>query len=226
MTKTVVFRRRSLSWRATMRKTSSFGDLAQQLIDVWISQEHAKDPASLYSPIRPQLAANMVLAVVEKAGDPESAIGVRFVDRYKVPTSLSELRFPLGEELEIDVHPLSPPIANTFATRRPTLFSDSVTIGNLSFDIDLVVVPKRKAAKTRDWCLVFMAIKSILRRPETSKDLDDIDLSILQLLREGFLSREIGERLRKSPRTVEHRLERLKSLLGARTLHDLAMRSL
>ncbi|MDH6650198.1 UNVERIFIED_ORG: hypothetical protein M2312_004869 [Rhizobium esperanzae] len=209
-----------------MRKTSSFGDLSQQLIDVWISQEHAKDPASLYIPIRPRLAANMILAVVEKAGDPVNGFRVRFVDRYKVPTSLADLRFPLGEELDFDVHPLSSPIANTFATRRPTLFSDRIATGNLGFDIDLVVVPKRKAAKTGDWCLVFMAIKSILRKPETSKDFDDIDLSILQLLREGFLTYEIGERLRKSPRTVEHRLERLKSLLGARTLHDLAMRSL
>ncbi len=161
----------------------------------------------------------MVLAVVEKAG-------VRFVDRYKVPTSLADLRFPLGEEFDFGVHPLSQPIANSFANRRPTLFSDRITIGNLSFDVDLVAVPKRKATKASDWCLVLMAIKSILRKSETWKDLDDVDLSILQLLREGFLSREIGERLRKSPRTVEHRLERLKSLLGARTLHDLAMRSL
>ena len=113
-----------------MRKTSSFGDLAQQLIDVWISQEHAKDPASLYSPIRPQLAANMILAVVENTGDP--AGGVCFVDRYKVPTSLADLRFPLGEEFDFDVHPLSQPITNTFATRRPTLFSDRAAIGNLS----------------------------------------------------------------------------------------------
>ncbi|MFS2176775.1 AsnC family protein [Rhizobium pisi] len=209
-----------------MRKTSSFGDLAQQLIDVWISQEHAKDPASLYSPIRPQLAVNMILAVVEKAGDPVSGFEVRFVDRYKVPTSLADLQFPLGEEFDFDLHPLSSPIANTFSTRRPTLFSDRAMIGNLNFDIDLVVVPKRKAAKSSDWCVVFMAIKSILRRPEAWKDLDDVDLSILQLLREGFLTREIGERLRKSPRTVEHRLERLKALLGARTLHDLAVRSL
>lgn len=209
-----------------MRKTSSFGDLAQQLIDVWISQEHVKDAAGLYSPIRPQLAANMILAVVEKAGDPLSNFGVRFVDRYKVPTSLADLRFPLGEEFDFDLHPLSSPIANTFAARRPTLFSDRITIGSLSFDADLVVVPKRKAAKSSDWCLVLMAIKSILRKSETWKDLDDIDLSILQLLREGFLTYEIGERLGRSPRTVEHRLERLKSLLGARTLHDLAVRSL
>lgn len=50
---------------------------------------------------------------------------------------------------------------------------------------------------------------------------DGIDLSILQLLTEGAAQREIGLKLELSPRTIEHRIERLKAKLGAKNLQHL-----
>ncbi|WP_165448026.1 LuxR C-terminal-related transcriptional regulator [Rhizobium leguminosarum] len=72
----------------------------------------------------------------------------------------------------------------------------------------------------------FGVVRSIVRKYPFPKDVDDVDVAILQLLREGFQLREIGEKIDRSPRTVEHRVERLKALMGARTIHDLVVRSL
>lgn len=47
---------------------------------------------------------------------------------------------------------------------------------------------------------------------------DDIDLSIVQLLREGLSAREIGHMIELSPRTVEHRIEKMKARAGTKSI--------
>ncbi|UHS61722.1 winged helix-turn-helix transcriptional regulator [Agrobacterium vaccinii] len=56
--------------------------------------------------------------------------------------------------------------------------------------------------------------------------MSDIDLGILQLLAEGATMKEIAEASHRSFRTIHHRVERLKTLLGARNLVHLAALSI
>ncbi|WP_246791199.1 AsnC family transcriptional regulator [Rhizobium leguminosarum] len=93
-------------------------------------------------------------------------------------------------------------------------------------NFEMLALPHQLVKPGVDWCLVFGVIHYLLKSAQLRKDLDDIDLAILQLLRERLQMRQIGLRVQLSPRTVEHRVERLKGLANARTLHDLVARTL
>ncbi|MGN7713464.1 LuxR C-terminal-related transcriptional regulator [Agrobacterium radiobacter] len=64
----------------------------------------------------------------------------------------------------------------------------------------------------------------MLSPPQQHEKLDVADEAIVQLLIEGATAKEIAETLSVSARTVEHRIERLKTRYGARnTVHLIAM---
>ncbi len=216
MTKTVVF--------DPMKPQPAFAYLAQKLIDLWISQPNgAKEPSTFLKRVEGLLSANMVLAVVETASDRN--VIVDMIKPYGIPTSFQESRFPLGADCESLHGQFDHQIQKALGTRRPVLANMTVTLKDLRLDFEMLALPP-SAEVSRDWCLVLGVVNSILKTYSFPKDVDDIDQAIIQLLREGFQLREIGERIKRSPRTIEHRIERLRCLLGARNLHDLVARSL
>ncbi|MDP9808111.1 hypothetical protein J2W42_000949 [Rhizobium tibeticum] len=208
-------------------KSVTFGDLAQQLIDVWISRGEIEDPLSLHHVIRERLATNMVLAVVDFPVGGRAACRVDVVRDYSIPTSYGEV--PENLKTRLPMLPrghLHPSIEKALATRRPSLVTETALHGDLQTNFEMLTLPRQVEKHRADWCLVFGVIHYLLKSAPLRKDLDDIDLAILQLLREGLQMRQIGLRVGLSPRTVEHRVERLKGLANARTLHDLVARSL
>ncbi|MDE8762577.1 winged helix-turn-helix transcriptional regulator [Rhizobium sp. CBK13] len=227
MTKTVVFIgiRQQFPAGSTKMKSASFDDLAQQLIDVWISREVDR-PAILGRMAGEQLSANMVLAVIEMT-DSNAEIRVNLLRDYSIPTSYGDVAEVLISRLPLlPGGRLHPSIQGAIAGRRPSLISETVRHDNLQTNFEMLSLPQKTEKPGGDWCLVLGVVNYILRSSAVPKDLDDIDLAILQLLREGLQMRGIGQRVELSPRTVEHRVERLKALTGARTLHDLVARSL
>ncbi|RKD56816.1 winged helix-turn-helix DNA-binding protein [Rhizobium sp. WW_1] len=207
-------------------RSVSFGEVAQQLIDVWISRE-VDQPAILSDVVGKQLSVNMVLAIIEVPDSDPTEFGVNLVRDYSIPTSYADVPEALKSRL-----PLLPggrlhqSIQKAIASRRPSLVSETVRHDNMQTNFEMLSLPRKTEKSGGDWCLVFGVVNYILRASAIPKDLDGIDVAILQLLREGLQMREIGHRVKLSPRTVEHRVERLKALTGARTLHDLVARSL
>ncbi|MGR9128902.1 winged helix-turn-helix transcriptional regulator [Rhizobium leguminosarum] len=216
MTKTVVF--------DTMKPQPAFAYLAQKLIDLWISQPNrAKEPSAFLKLVDGRLSAHMILAVIETAAD--GTVRADMIKPYRIPTSFQETRFPLGVDLEPVQGQFGHHIQKALGARRPVQASMTVAFEDLRLDFEMLALPPAADA-SRDWCLVLGVINSILKTYSFPKDVDDVDHAIIQLLREGFQLREIGQRIKRSPRTVEHRIERLRCLLGARNLHDLVARSL
>lgn len=78
-----------------------------------------------------------------------------------------------------------------------------------------IVVPDPTAKKT--WCVILGEVHSISAVIRDVR-VDDIDLSIVQLLREGLSAREIGDVIELSPRTVEHRIEKMKARAGVKSI--------
>ncbi|TBZ33436.1 winged helix-turn-helix transcriptional regulator [Rhizobium leguminosarum bv. viciae] len=205
----------------------SFGELAQQLIDVWISRDNVEDPLSLYQGVRDRLATNMVLAVINFPVGRLSEFRVNVVRDYSIPTSYEDVPELLKTRLPLLPRGhLHPSVEKAIATRRPSLIAETVRHGDLQTNFEMLALPHQLERPGVDWCLVFGVIHYLLKSAPLRKDLDDIDLAILQLLREGLQMRQIGLRVELSPRTVEHRVERLKGLANARTLHDLVARTL
>ncbi|WP_245512320.1 helix-turn-helix domain-containing protein [Rhizobium leguminosarum] len=56
--------------------------------------------------------------------------------------------------------------------------------------------------------------------------MDEFDHSVLQLLYEGLSAKEIAQQVEISHRTVEHRIERMKARIGARTISQLVALSM
>lgn len=208
-------------------KSVTFGDLAQQLIDVWISRDDVEHPIVISHVVVDRLSANMVLAVIQMSDDGSGEFSVDVIRDYSIPTSYPDVPEVFRSRLPMSVGGLlHPSIQKAIAGRRPSLISETVRHNNMQTNFEMLSLPRKAAKPGRDWCLVLGVVNYILRSSAVPKDLDDVDLAVLQLLREGLQMREIGHRVELSPRTVEHRVERLKALTGARTLHDLVARSL
>ncbi|WP_286203141.1 winged helix-turn-helix transcriptional regulator [Rhizobium lusitanum] len=201
--------------------------MAQQLIDVWISQDEVDHPSGLSRVVGDQLSANMVVAVITLTAGGATEFDIHIVRDYSIPTTYAEV--PGVLKLRLPMLPggrLHPSIQKAITSRRPSLTLETARHDNMQTNFEMLSLPRKTEKPGDDWCLVFGIVNYILRSPARPKDLDDIDLAILQLLREGLQMRDIGHRVSLSPRTIEHRVERLKVLTGARTLHDLVARSL
>ncbi|MFC5757793.1 winged helix-turn-helix transcriptional regulator [Rhizobium sp. GCM10022189] len=227
MTNTVVFVgvRQQFPDGSAQMKSVTFDDLAQQLIDVWISRE-VDQPATFCHMAGEQLSANMVLAVIEMT-DSGPEFRVNLLRDYSIPTSYADVPEVLRSRLPmLPAGSLHPSIQRAIAGRRPSLISETARHDNMQTNFQMLSLPRKAVKPADDWCLVFGVVNYILRASGIPKDVDGIDLAILQLLREGLQMREIGHRVELSPRTVEHRVERLKALTGARTIHGLVALSI
>jgi hypothetical protein len=85
-----------------------------------------------------------------------------------------------------------------------------------------VIVPQRRPVERSAWCVKLISIAQTIGIFETGSFLDEVDHAVFQLLKEGFTLKEIAAKVERSHRTVEHRVEALKTRMGARNLHHLS----
>ncbi|MNV92082.1 Bacterial regulatory protein, luxR family [compost metagenome] len=91
---------------------------------------------------------------------------------------------------------------------------------------DRIILPSRNTGRHGSWCVSLVRIRCLLPTTKPAPEPDIAELAILQLLREGYTARDIGVRIGLSPRTVEHKLEKLKAAFGARSVAHLATLSI
>ncbi|UWU23025.1 helix-turn-helix transcriptional regulator [Rhizobium sp. CB3060] len=89
-----------------------------------------------------------------------------------------------------------------------------------------IILPQKNSSGRSAWCIGLLDVHFLLRAGPRAAGTDDTDLGILQLLAEGASTREIADAVSLSPRTVEHRIERLKSAFGARNIAHLVALSI
>ena len=100
--------------------------------------------------------------------------------------------------------------------RRPAIEHIRSKIAGVRFGYDRVILPQ-KGDGIPSWCISMAEGRFMLPRPREEK-MDLVDEGIVQLLIEGHTAKEIADLLALSPRTVEHRIEKMKDRLGARNL--------
>ncbi|KAI1694567.1 bacterial regulatory protein, luxR family domain-containing protein [Ditylenchus destructor] len=156
------------------------------------------------------LRANMVLLVVDtRSGKPEE-FHLDFIKGYDLPTgfaSLHLLQRPSSFSDFPDQHYLQgiviPTYANAAERQRPAM-------GRI-----------KNSAGRSSGCIGLLDIRFLLPAGPRADGLNDADLGIVQLLVEGASTREIADVMSLSARTIEHRIERLKSAFGARNIAHL-----
>lgn len=206
-----------------LRPRITFDDLMRRMTDAWLENSRREVPADVICrQVEDLVRVNMLLAIVETAPMSHLDWRVQFVRKYGIPSGLVA-----ADELQ--------------KNRSLREFSDQALVSEhivglcqkaiagkkwVSDRIDLVargvrvvgnslVVPD--LSETAAWCIILAEIQSLTALGIDTR-FDDIDITIIQLLREGMSAREIGRAIEFSSRTVEHRIERMKVRAKVKTI--------
>ncbi|CDZ30987.1 Response regulator containing a CheY-like receiver domain and an HTH DNA-binding domain [Neorhizobium galegae bv. officinalis] len=209
-----------------MRGVKSFSACVHDLMDAWIKSSEGAKATDIYEAVLRPTQPNAILALIGCKAQEPSSFSVEFIRRYSVATGI--LDFPLQQPFNLRnfsdqdyLHDIvMPALTEVLAQKRPLLSRGRTVFQGCRIFHDRLLLPQKSATGRSEWCILFSKIDLLL--PEvTGFKVDDIDLSILQLLTEGAAQKEIALRLDLSPRTIEHRIERLKGRVGAKNLQHL-----
>lgn len=200
------------------------------MIDAWLYTD-ARAPATaedIYRGITSSLTIRMRLAVIELASDEPKDWILRPVRQTRIPSRIIDLNSlfrggKLGEirdQAYVESSVL-PSYFKAIQAKQPLIDTVETKLIGIRVIYDRIVLPQR--AETRpNWLVVCTNGRFMAGAPANSVEIDATDYAILTALIEGMSVKEIGAEVELSPRTVEHRLERLKKKMGARSLPHLA----
>lgn len=205
-----------------LRPNVSFTDLARRLTDAWLaSSGEPETSAVICCSVKDLLKINMVLISIEMAATPANW-RVEFVKKYGIPTRLIDSDHlqnsgPLGNSPDMGLlkSALVEVCQKVMTTGRPLTGRIDQTIDNARLAASGIILPDPTGGNA--WCVIFGEVHSITTVPRDTR-FDDVDVSILQLLREGMSARGIGSVLELSPRTVGHRIEKIKAKVGVTSI--------
>ncbi|NSZ00843.1 helix-turn-helix transcriptional regulator [Agrobacterium tumefaciens] len=212
-----------------MRRPESFKQISRLLMDSWISSpDELADPRGIYGPLHGMLRANMVLLVIDTRSKNPEEFRLDFVKDYTLPTGLTDMSLLQRPGLFADFpdqHYLQriviPAYADAVERQRPVIGGIVTKILNMHVTYGRIILPQKNSGGRSSWCISLLDIRFLLPMGPRADGLDDSDLGIVQLLVEGASTREIADVMSLSARTIEHRIERLKSAFGARNIAHL-----
>lgn len=219
-----------------MKFTGEFEDSAQTLLNLWRKQRAAgrTDHQKLAASISRNVRANMILTLTDTRSDDPMDFYITFLHRYSIPSAILKVvadvqrdqKFSEFKDQDYLNSAVIGPYQATTQSQNPLI--DTVLTKIMGFKVlyDRIVVPHINPAGRSDWVMSLTETRLVLPVPEKDPDIDPEDVRILQLLREGETAKEIATYSGNSPRTIEHRIERLKKRFGARNIPHLVSLSI
>lgn len=214
-----------------MRRPATFKQISRLLMDSWISSpDELAEPERLYGPFRGMLRANMILLVIGTGSTNPEELHLDFIKGYDLPTGLTDMSllqrarscvdFPDQQYLQRIVVSAC---ADAVERQRPVIGRIVTRILDMQVAYDRIILPQKNSTGRSSWCVALLDIHFLLPTGPRTDGLDDADLTILQLLAEGASTREVATAANLSARTIEHRIERLKSHFRARNITQLVV---
>jgi DNA-binding CsgD family transcriptional regulator len=200
-----------------------FSDVTRRLTDAWLNNSGKSVPAELIcKPVEALLRINMVLLVVDMRPEKPQEWHLRFIRSYGIPTTLFDARelqqarclSGFSEWASVEQHVVGA-CRKAVAFGRPEFSRFNEKIHDVRIVCDRLILPDPSGAGR--WCIALTEVLMISSIGRAAR-LDDTDLAILQLLREGLPAREIGSALGLSARTIEHRVEKMKARTGVNAI--------
>lgn len=121
------------------------------------------------------------------------------------------------EYLERSVYPQ---YESAIRQRIPNIDVVETKILGIKVTYDRIILPQ-KSVNRPNWLVVCTNGRFMASTPVRNIELDNIDETILLHVMAGESAKEIAAEMKLSPRTVEHRIERLRKQVGARSLAHL-----
>jgi hypothetical protein len=174
-----------------------FIDLARLMTDAWVkSSGKVVSADAICRSVENLVRINMVLATIDMRMAAPQDWRIAFVRTYGIPTTFFDAKhlqrtrtlsgFPEKTYIErhvIDVCKRAVDIGRPYFGKIDEEVYDVTVAG------DQLILPD-SSGKGR-WCVVLTEVHSIAKLGRPTR-FDDVDLSVLQLLREGLSAREIG----------------------------------
>jgi DNA-binding CsgD family transcriptional regulator len=202
---------------------ASFDTLCHRMIDIWVNAESLETPKELYEPVLKDVTIRMAMSVIDAtASDPYDWRFYRVKEwGYRSKLLAQMLReFPNAALRDlnrtfIDNH-VVPAFSNAIEMKRPIIDIVKTEVLGVRIGYERIIIPQ-KTASIPKWCVSLKVGRfAIPKHEEIGTDLTDE--GIIQLLIEGNTSKEIAAMMNLSPRTVEHRIDKMKTRFGARNL--------
>jgi DNA-binding CsgD family transcriptional regulator len=202
---------------------TSFNIFCHELIDAWLQSDSNTRPEDLYAAVLGKLTIKMGLSVVGTVPDDPYDWQFRRVrdfgfkspqlDRMKREFPDAPLR-DLNRGFVDDA--IIPAYLSALELRRPTIDMVKVKLIGIRIGYERLILPQKSQGKP-GWC-ISLAEGRFFMPPVQDAKTDTTDDNVIQLLIEGHTAKEIAQMLNLSPRTIEHRIDKLKDRFDARNL--------
>ncbi len=202
---------------------TSFNALSETLIDAWLLSDEATNPQDLYATILNSLTIKMALSVVAtEADDPYDWRFRRVKDFGFRSHLLNQMKQQFPDAALRDLNrsfiddAIIAPYSRALEVKRPALELVRTKLLGVRIGYERLILPQKCDGKP-GWCMSLIEGRFFISPMREAKT-DLTDDNIIQLLIEGQSTKEIAEFLHLSPRTIEHRIDRLKSRFEAKNL--------
>lgn len=206
-----------------------FNTICQKLIDCWLDGQPGTEtsPEDIYRSVMPDFNVRMRLAVIDISHvNPKDWI-LMPVRQTNVLSRIIDLNSLFGGGKLGDIRDQTyvetavlPVYMKAIAARQPSIDVVETKLLGIKVIYDRIILPER--ASDPKWLITCTNGRFMAGAPTNKLEIDATDEAILLALIEGMSAKEIAIEIGISHRTVEHRLERTKKQMGARSLHHLA----
>ncbi|MDP9592343.1 UNVERIFIED_ORG: DNA-binding CsgD family transcriptional regulator [Shinella zoogloeoides] len=202
---------------------ASFNFLSQTLIDAWLLSDEATNPEDLYATVLSSLTIKMALSVVTTITDDPYDWRFRRVKDFGFRSHLlNQMKQQFPDAALRDLHrgfiddAIIAAYSRALEVKRPALELVRTKLLGVRIGYERLILPQKCDGKP-GWCISLVEGRFFISPMREAKT-DITDDNIIQLLIEGQSTKEIAEFLHLSPRTIEHRMDRLKCRFEAKNL--------
>lgn len=204
----------------------AFNTISQKMLDAWLNAADPK-PEEIYERVIDSLSVRMRLAILDISSDQEEDWILRPIRQTKLSNRILNLNsiFKSGrlgdfKDQEYLRKSVFPQYQSVIERRQPMIDIVEAKLIGVRVVYDRIILPE-KSKERPSWLVVCTNGRFMASTPTQNLNLDNVDEAILLHVMAGESAKEIAVHMNLSARTIEHRLERLRKQVGARSLPHL-----
>lgn len=200
-----------------------FEEIAKKCIEIWNGQK-ADTPAvvtDLYRHVGSELGPFMRMGYIDVRADDHQEWHFHTIHEMDNVSAFHSAELicvdkPIKDIANRDYadNHLIPRLERVLSTQKPSAAFMKSAVGDSIIGFESLYLPQ-KTLTTPEWVIFISNMRFALKEIELTK-LDKTDAAIIQLLTDGETAKEIAITLKINHRTIEYRIARLKTLLGAK----------